>query len=165
MTIKEFDPKKELIFDLRVIQACMACKHYGKSGSCQPYIGSFEYYKKLLKRYDYGKVFIEKFIIDDPAKWKEIGRQSSLELHKILLKERQELFNKGYYFSIFFGGGSCKWCTECSIPCKQPEFRAIPIEATGIDVVKTLNKMGLFIKFPIKKSFYRVGLLLWSKND
>jgi predicted metal-binding protein len=162
MTIREFDPKKELIFDIKVCEACKSCKRYGLTGCCPPNISTFEYYKKLLKKYTYGKVFVEKFVVDNPSNWKELGKKSSLELHKILLKERQKLFNKGHYFTIILGGGSCKYCKECSIPCKLPQFRAIPIEATGINVVETLDKMGLFLKFPVKQIFYRVGILLWD---
>jgi predicted metal-binding protein len=165
MTIRNFDPSKELIFDLRVREACFSCKRFNQSASCPPNIGTFEYYKKLLKRYTSGKVFVEKYVINDTTKWREIGKKSSLDLHKILLKERQELLNKGNYFSLILGGGSCKFCPECSVPCKHPEFRVIPVEATGIDVVKTLRKMGMFIKFPVKTHFYRVGMLLWSEND
>lgn len=165
MTIKEFNPKTELIFDLKVCEACKSCKRYGLTGCCPPNIGTFEYYKKLLKRYTYGKVFVEKFLVPDPTKWQEVGRKSSLEMHKILLAERQELLNKGYYFNVLLGGGSCKYCKDCVIPCRHPQFRAIPIEATGINVVATLNKMGMFLKFPVKKSGYRVGMLLWDKNE
>jgi len=162
MNIRKFDPKKELIFNLKVCEACRSCKRYGLTGCCPPTIGTFEYYKKLLKRYENGKIFIEKFVVDNPKNWEEIGKKSSLELHKILLKERQDLFDDGHYFSIILGGGSCKWCKECIIPCRSPQFRAIPIEATGIDVVATLDKMGMFISFPVKRIFYRVGILLWD---
>lgn len=162
MTVREFDPKKELIFDLKVCEACRSCKRYGLTGCCPPTIGDFNYYKKLLKKYTRGKLFVEKFVVDDIKNYKEIGRKSSLELHKVLLKERQLLLNKGHYFNVILGGGSCKWCKECSIPCKLPQFRAIPIEATGINVVETLHKMGLFLKFPVKKIFYRAGMILWD---
>lgn len=162
MIIREFDPKKELIFDIKVCEACMSCKRYGLTGCCPPNIGEITYYKKLLKRYEHGKIFVEKFIVKDPLKYQEIGRQSSLELHKILIKERQKLFHKGHYFNVILGGGSCKWCEKCKIPCQFPHFRAIPIEATGINVVDSLYKMGMFLKFPVKKVFYRVGLLLWD---
>jgi predicted metal-binding protein len=162
MQIKDFDPKKDLYFDLKVCEACKSCKRYGLTGCCPPVIGTFEYYKKLLKRYSYGKIFIEKFIINDQKNWKALGRTSSLKLHRVLLKEKNQLLNKGHYFNVILGGGSCKYCKECSIPCRFPQFRAIPIEATGIDVIKTLNKIGMFLKFPVKKVFYRVGMILWD---
>lgn len=162
MTVRNFDPKKELIFDIKVCEACKSCKRYGLTGCCPPNIGSFEYYQKLLKSYTYGKIFVEKFYVKDATEYQKVGRESSLELHKVLLKERENLLNKGRYFNVILGGGSCKWCKECKIPCQCPQFRAIPIEATGINVVETLNKMGMFIKFPVKTKFYRVGLLLWD---
>lgn len=160
-TIK-INPKKDIIFNIKVCEACKSCKRYGLTGCCPPTIGTFEYYKKLLKKYTYGKLFIKKFIIDDLKNWKKLGKQSSLIIHKILLKERQKLINNGHYFNIILGAGSCKYCKECSIPCKLPQFRAIPIEATGINVVTTLKRMNIFIKFPVKTYFYRIGLLLWD---
>lgn len=162
MIIRTFDPKKELIFDLKVCESCKSCKRYGLTGCCPPYIDTYEYYKKLLKRYTYGKVFVEKFIVKDTDTHQEIGRQSSLDLHKALLEEKNKLFSTGHYFNIILGGGSCKHCKECSIPCKMPQNRAIPVEATGINVIATLAKMGLWLKFPVKKVFYRVGMLLWD---
>jgi predicted metal-binding protein len=162
MTIKEFNPKTELIFDLKVAEACRSCKRYGLTGCCPPTIGTFEYYKKLLKRYTYGKLYAEHFICENIKNYQEIGRTSSLELHKVLLEERQKLLKEGHYFNVLLGGGSCKYCKECSIPCKLPQFRAIPIEATGINVVVTMDKMGMFIKFPVTKKFWRIGMLLWD---
>jgi predicted metal-binding protein len=64
-----------------------------------------------------------------------------------------------------FGGGSCKNCHICSIPCKHPKKRLIPIEGTGINVVKLVKDIAnIELKFPVEKQgyFYRVGLLLWS---
>ena len=162
MTIKEFNPKTDLLFSLKVCEACKSCKRYGLHGCCPPVIGTYDYYRKLLKRYTFGKLFIETFKIKDSKNWKQLGKESSLVIHKLLLKERQALLNKGKYFNVILGGGSCKYCKECTIPCKFPQYRAIPIEATGIDVVSTLKKLGIIIKFPVKKTFVRVGILLWD---
>lgn len=163
MTIREIDPKKDLIFDMKVVESCKSCKRYGLTGCCPPNIGSFEYYKKLLKRYKYGKLFIESFMVPDQSKKLEIGRESSLTIHKALLEEREKLFNDGCVFNVILSGGSCKWCSKCSVPCKTPQYRAIPIEATGINVIETLYKLGLFINFPVKSKFYRVGVILYDR--
>lgn len=162
MTVREINPKKDLIFDLKVREACFSCKRYGLTGCCPPNIGSIEYYKKLLRNYAYGKVLVEKFIVEDLTKYQEIGKESSRELHNVLLEARKNLLDENHYFNIILGGGSCKWCKECSIPCKMPQFRAVPLEAAGINVVATLDKLGMFIKFPVKKIFYRVGAILWD---
>lgn len=162
MIIKNLNPSKDLIFDLKVCEACKSCKRYGLTGCCPPHIGAFEYYKKLLKKYKYGKLFILQFGIPDGTDKMELGRNSSLELHRAILKERQTLLNEGHYFNVVLGGGSCKYCKECVVPCRCPQHRAIPIEATGIDVVATLKKMGLFLKFPVRRTLFRIGMLLWD---
>lgn len=162
MVTKNINPQTALVFDIKVNEACKSCKRYGLTGCCPPAIGDFNYYRKLLKRYNYGKVFIETFKIDDMNNYKELSRKSSLLLHKVLLKEREILLSKGHYFNIVLGGGSCKWCKECVIPCRFPQFRAIPIEATGINVVATLKKLNIKITFPVKNNFVRVGIMLWD---
>ena len=40
----------------------------------------------------------------------------------------------------------------------------IPMEATGINVIKTLKEVGYDINFPIEDSLSRVGLLLWEEK-
>jgi predicted metal-binding protein len=164
MTLEKFNfnPKTDLIFDIKVHESCKSCKRYGLTGCCPPKIGSFDYYKKLLPKYKHGLLLVLKFKINDNKDWKLLGRQSSLELHRELLKERDKIFNEGNYFSIILGGGSCKWCEKCSIPCKFPQYRVIPIEATGINVVKTIKKFGYKLDFPVKDSFYRIGMILWG---
>jgi predicted metal-binding protein len=156
------NPKKDLVFDIKVAESCKSCKRYGLTGCCPPHIGSFNYYKKLLPKYEYGIIVIFKFKINNKTDWKLLGRQSSLELHRELLKERDKIFNKGNHFNIILGGGSCKWCKKCSIPCIFPQYRAIPIEATGINVVKTVKKFGIDLNFPVKDNFYRIGMILWG---
>jgi predicted metal-binding protein len=160
MKIIKINPKTDLIFNIKVCEACKSCKRYGLTGCCPPSIGTFEYYKKLLKSYTYGKIFVIKFDIKDISKYKELGRESSLKLHKVLLKERKELLDKGHFFNVILGGGSCKYCKECIIPCRCPQFRALPIEATGVNVVETLKKLDITLQFPVKKYLYRVGAIL-----
>ena len=62
------------------------------------------------------------------------------------------------FLSIFMSFGSYWWSDKIVLGM----YRAIPIEATGINVVATLDKMGMFIKFPVIKIFYRVGIILWD---
>jgi predicted metal-binding protein len=157
----DINPVNDLIFNIKAQEACKSCKRYGLTGCCPPNIGSFDYYKELIPMYRNGKIYIFQYNIDDNDQ-KDLGRQSSLDLHNALLKDRELLFNQGHYFNLLLGGGSCKYCDKCSIPCKLPHFRAIPIEATGIDVVSTLKKLGIAVKFPVENTFIRVGILLWD---
>ena len=162
MIIINVNPKRDLVFNIKVHESCKSCKRYGRTGCCPPNIGEFDYYRKLLPQYKYGKLFIETFSIQKNMAIAEMGKESSLKLHRILLTERKKLFENGHYFNIILGGGSCKWCKKCTIPCKLPQFRAIPIEATGIDVVTVLSHYNVTIKFPVDTMFYRVGAILWD---
>jgi predicted metal-binding protein len=157
----EINPINDLIFNIKAQEACKSCKRYGLTGCCPPSIGTFDYYKELIPLYRYGKLFVETFDINSED-YKKLGTESSLELHKVLLSERNKLFNEGHYYNLLLGGGSCKYCDKCVIPCRTPQFRAIPIEATGIDIVSTLRAKGIDISFPVKDTFLRVGILLWD---
>lgn len=156
----KINPKKDLIFDLKVREMCKSCKRYGKKATCPPYVESFEYYKNLLPQYSYGIIFCEKF--STIGNWIELGKESSLKIYKKVLLERSKLLDNGHYFFIGFGAGSCKLCDECSFPCKNPQKSLIPFEATGVDIVKILEKFNIKLKFPVKKYFYRVGALFWG---
>ena len=65
--------------------------------------------------------------------------------------------------AISFIGGSCKLCKNgCGKErCNNPGMARIPLEATGVNVIKTLENIGIKVQFPIKDRFYRYGLIAW----
>lgn len=162
MQIITFDPAEDLIFDLKAVEACRSCKRYGLTGCCPPHILGIDYYSKVLKTYDSGKIFIEKFQVNKRTNKVAIGRKSSLAIHKTLLKEREKLYKQGKHFVVILGAGSCKYCKKCVIPCRFPNLRAIPIEATGLNIVKILKRKNVNISFPVKTYFYRIGMVLYD---
>ena len=149
-------------FDLKVREQCKSCKRYCAKQTCPDNIESIDYYKKLLPQYNYGAIYYKSFKIGEDGTWEKVGKRSSLELHKYLLTKRDFFISQGSYFCTAFTGGSCKLCTTCSIPCKYPNKALTPLEATGINVVRLMEKFNINIKFPITDYFYRVGLLLWD---
>lgn len=155
-----FNPN-DLIFDNKVREACKFCKRFSTKATCPPYCESVEYYEKTLTSYKKGKFIIVKYLIKDASLWKELGTQSTIHLNNLVLKERNDMVQKGHYFCIGFGAGSCKNCEKCSFPCRFPDKSLIPIEATGVHVVKTLKKY-IKINFPVKKYFFRIGVILYD---
>lgn len=155
-------PMKDLIFDSKVREMCRSCKRYGKKATCPPYVESVGYYQKLLIRYKNGILFFKAYPIDDEDAYEKLSKESSLEMRRKILSERNELFAEGHYFVLGLGAGSCKLCDECSFPCRMPGEALIPLEATGINVVGLLNKFKIKIKFPVKENFYRVGALFYD---
>lgn len=156
------NPKEDLIFTNKVREMCKSCKRYGKKATCPPYLDNIDYYKDLLKSYNKGILYYDKFNSKDKQNWKKLGRDSSIKIHKKLLKERDKLFNKGIYFAAIFGAGSCKLCEKCSFPCRFTNKSVAPFEGTGVDVVKLMSKYNIKIKFPIQLSYYRIGAIFYD---
>lgn len=149
-------------FSYKIRESCKSCKRYGKKTCCPPNVESVDYYKYVLPSYKNGILIIERFAIDNIENWKELGKESSLVIHKTLLAMREDLLKNGK-FAVIFGAGSCKNCETCAVPCRFPEKMVVPIEATGIDVVKLVRYVTrIKIKFPVTSDFYRIGMILWD---
>jgi predicted metal-binding protein len=66
-------------------------------------------------------------------------------LHDAVMWTERELFRHGYYLSVGFGALTCTLCRACDVTqlCKFP-YRARPsIEAVGVDVTATMERLGL----------------------
>jgi len=161
----KFNPKiLKKFFTHKTREMCKSCKRYGKKPTCPPYIDSVDYYKKILPSYDKGILLIEKFDIDDKKNWKRLGKESSLIIHKRLSAIRSKFLKKGV-FAIIFGAGSCKICPTCQFPCRFPEKSIIPIEGTGLNIIKVIyNITKIKLIFPVEKQnfFYRIGMVLYD---
>jgi len=169
--IKEIkiNPATDLIFDNKVAESCKTCKRYGQKATCPPHIASIDYYRKLLPRYKYGKLFYKRFDVPDGYKQHKeeedpnnLGRKSSLEIHTFLLKERDILNKEGHYFTVILGAGSCKLCVTCDFPCAFPAKSIMPMEGVGINVIAMMKKFGINIIYPINDHFFRVGCILYD---
>lgn len=145
---------KNIVFDDKAHLKCFHCLHYGKKATCPPHIPDIDY-KKLIRSYKKAFLVCIKYDFKNEKEFSEQRKDTTLL--NSLLKLEKVAFNKGHHFTISFTGGSCKLCKECSFPCRHPEKSRIPMEAIGIDVVKTTKEL---IKFPVKDYFYRIGLFL-----
>ena len=48
--------------------------------------------------------------------------------------------------------------------CNNPYLSRSPLEATGVNVIKSAKKYGIDIRFPTDKQMIRIGLLLWQEE-
>lgn len=75
------------------------------------------------------------------------------------------LYNLNKSMAVSFLGGSCNLCKNgCGKDgCNNPGKARIPWEATGVNLIKTVERMdiGYKIKFPITDVFFRYGLLMF----
>lgn len=92
-------------------------------------------------------------------------RDSQKKLYGIMSQIESLCFAEGYRFAAGLGAGGCPFCDECvgpqsGLPCRYP-FKARPsMDALGIDVVATAERVGMQIDFTLNKTGSWVGLIL-----
>lgn len=149
-------------FEERVNINCFYCKNYDVNWRCPPRIPKINY-QNMMCEYEYG-AFIKLELPFKKENFPEIRAKSTNDLHKILLYMEKILWEHNRPMAISFIGGSCKLCKNGCGPerCNQPYSARIPFEATGVNVIKTMEEQtGVKITFPPKDKLERIGLILW----
>lgn len=159
------DPS-QAIFEEAVKMNCFYCGRYGNNWRCPPNLPDIDY-PKMFSEYDHGLFVYYKFELNEKVQFESIRTESSVILHKTLLKLEQWLYNHNMSTAISFGAGSCKLCKGgCGKErCNNPYMSRSPLEATGVNIIKTAKKFGIDIKFPTDTELMRIGLLLWQENQ
>ena len=98
--------------------------------------------------------------------YSEIRNESSIILHKLLLELEKLMWKNNNSNAISFIGGSCKLCRGgCGKEkCNNPYLSRSPLEAIGVNIIKSARKYGVDIKFPTDRHLIRIGLLLWQEG-
>ena len=150
----------DLVFDDRTVMQCRTCKRYGTKATCPPNIPPNTWFKGMLEKYKFKPLMVILTYKTTDDNWREL---SAKNLHEIMLKLEHETKIDGFYYSLAFIGGSCRYCRKCSGPiCVHPEFGRIPVEATGIDVIATCKKNDIQLEMPPKDNISRVGVLFYG---
>jgi predicted metal-binding protein len=152
----------KIVFEERVKLKCFHCKRHNVNWTCPPNIPDLDY-KKLLQEYENMAVIVYRCEIDDSINMDAIRISSTNELHKSMLKMEKWLWLKNEVMALSFIGGSCKLCkTGCGKEkCTIPDMARIPFEALGVNVLKTMQNIGVDVSFPVEKQLLRIGLLIW----
>ncbi|WNY22779.1 hypothetical protein MmiHf6_00640 [Methanimicrococcus hongohii] len=162
---------EDVVVDDRVRLKCFVplCRHYGDL-VCPPNVPTPDEFRKYLSLYRFAILLSTQYdnppkpasLIDSEKVSNEI-RKKSTDLSEILLKLEAVSLQKGYRFAAGFTGGSCHYCDACvktGGECKTP-YRARPsMEAVGVDVVGTLQKVDMSLEFPVSDKVKWWGLLL-----
>jgi len=152
---------EDIEFEKRVALKCFYCSKYNKQWTCPPRIPKLDY-QALFKEYTQAAAVCYSQSIDEET-YDLVRRETTVILHKILLELESFLWSKGEVMYITFIGGSCKLCKNGCFKdeCKNPGKARIPLEATGMNIIKTMGKYGKSITFPPKEKMERVGMILW----
>ncbi|MGN2369743.1 DUF2284 domain-containing protein [Clostridium cagae] len=150
-------------FDEKVILKCFHCKNYKRKWTCPPNIPQISY-KKIFEECENALLVYCKIPFSSDKQFDHVREESTNLVHKMLLQLEKELYNLNEPLAISFIGGSCKLCKDgCTKEvCRCPQASRIPLEATGVNVIKLFkNTAGIDIVFPPKEYLFRVGLLIW----
>lgn len=159
----------DIVIDERVRLKCRVpvCDSYNKNLMCPPYVPSMEEFREALANYR------QAILIQISADLHETHANAPREevflparkLHELVNLGEREAFTAGFRFAAGLIGGCCRLCEECvaaqgGTSCRFP-FQARPsMEAMGIDVVATAEKVGLPLTFPITNKVTWMGLIL-----
>lgn len=151
----------KLVFEERIKMNCFYCGKYNMNWKCPPRLPQVDYQKMLSEFTCAAFVYLEKSLIN--KEYSTVRNDSSVQLHKALLECEKWLWEHNNATALSFIGGSCKLCKNGCAPerCSNPYMARIPVEALGINVVKSAAKVGIQINFPPKEHMIRIGLLLW----
>lgn len=157
------DPGK-LVFEENVKMNCFYCGKYNNNWKCPPNLPDIDY-KRMMKEYEVGMAVVLSFQIRQQNEYDRIRNDSSVILHKLLLDLEKWLYQHNSSNAISFIGGSCKLCKGgCGKDrCNNPYMSRSPIEATGINIVKSMKRYGVAVDFPTNQMLKRIGLLLWQE--
>jgi predicted metal-binding protein len=156
---------KELVFEENVKMNCYYCGKYNNNWRCPPNLPNIDY-PKMMEEYTDGLFVVLKYNIASTQDYDYVRNESSVVLHRLLLTLEKWMWNHNNSNAISFGGGSCKLCKGgCGKEkCNIPYMSRSPLEATGVNVVKSARKYGINIEFPTDKQLMRIGLLLWQEQ-
>ena len=171
-------PAKDITVENRVPLKCRAgCISYGKKLTCPPYVPTPDEFRVILSEYTHALLVkfraaatadpdiicsLYKYWLDPdaPAEKKEKATrfwgdyfQASRDFTPVMLELEKTAFNAGYPLALAFVGGSCRICETCNVKggtCLHPTRARIPEHAVGINMVKTAERAGMPITFPIE---------------
>lgn len=151
----------DAVFEERVKLSCFYCARYNVCWRCPPRIPQLDY-PKIMNEFEHAAlVWIDMPMTKET--YSDVRSESSVRLHHAILDLEQELLRCHVSIYLSFIGGSCKLCKNgCGKErCNNPYLARIPLEATGINVVKTVEKYGIHVEFPATTHMMRIGMILW----
>jgi len=173
-------PSQMVVVDERVRLKCEVprCPGYGQYLTCPPHAMDVETFAQIRSRYQWCLlVQVEAKHIDSTDKGRgrirpallkknaEIHRPFKMKLLEVVETVEAAAFKKGLRFAAGLVGGRCVLCKRCvddktSQACRHPFRARPPMEAVGIDVVKTAQNAGLPIHLSSSKNVLWTGLVL-----
>ncbi len=142
----EFIDPKELEFSQRIRFICgNDCQMYGKSWACPPAVGTVESCQKHCLSYDSCLLIGTITEVSDIANIQQT--LSTRGPHEALTNQIADLMRQQGVQPFILSTEACSLCDRCAIldgqPCRFPERMHPCIESQGINIIPTLENLGL----------------------
>jgi len=183
---KIISPDKVVVEDRVVLKCKSGCHMYGHKFVCPPFTPTPDEFRKMLK--EYGSILIAKFHSNAEAK-EDVGRNllknqyapdtppdlrdrtkefwdawngDKRRILLAMLELEKAAFNRGCTLAVALTAGSCTLCEKCNMEgtCVHPTMARYPEHGLGVNVKKTLKKIGMSVKFPFERNPEGIGMLL-----
>ncbi len=143
------DPK-ELEFTDRVRWVCeQECPRFGKTWACPPGVGTVDHCRRKCQGYENCLAIATITEVTDISDLDET--LSTRGAHEELTDEVREFFRAQSVEPYILSTESCAICDRCAYldgqPCRYPERMHPCLESHGINLVPTLENLGLDFQF------------------
>jgi predicted metal-binding protein len=169
----KFIESKNYVYDYdQITSLCEGCGNYHQGGGCPPLAPKFD---DIIKTKRYSIMIYAKLL----SKYKSEGVKNSnnyyihYRFQDIILSNL--LTNLGYTIRddynnlVFLNNGFCMGCSKkCSFKlgeniCRNPKKRTFSLEATGVNVEKTLkNEFGIELQWYNKENYRDIDFMVKS---
>ena len=139
-----------LEFSQRIRWICEhECPMYGKTWACPPGVGSVEECKK--KCLGYNKCLIVGTVTDEALPSDMEAALATRAGHEKLTNEIRQLFREQGVEPYILSTEACAVCERCAIedglPCRMPGRMHPCLESHGINLIPTLEELGLEFQY------------------
>jgi len=140
------------------------CARYNTSWCCPPATPDPERTRRILSEYSTALLLVgskshSNFSINNAKK-----RNVQVRCWKGTIVMERRLFLEGYYKAFSLVGECCALCKKCTYPqdCRFPQEKRPSVESLSIDVIGTLQKLGLNSHVAVNKAdtFNYYGVIL-----
>jgi predicted metal-binding protein len=141
------------------------CKQYGTNWSCPPATPSPEKVRTILSEYSQAILLVGNKISTDFYRNNNKKRTDQVRCWKGPISLERMLFLRGFYKAFSLVGECCALCKECAYPevCRFPQEKRPSVESFSIDVIGTLNNLGISTNVATRTSdsfdYYAIILL------
>ncbi len=141
---------EQLEFSSRIRYICQAeCPMYGKTWACPPAVGEVDECKARCLSYN-GCLLIGTITETEDIATLEVALQTRPE-HEALTNQVRQMFRQQGIEPYILSTEACSVCQRCAYldgqPCREPERMHPCLESHGINLIPTLESMGLDFQY------------------